>query len=405
MDDLEDLFVLGLRERLVALGEPGEALHPRPALAVLREHHPERSIVELHPCLAHRAKEDRLFLLVVRSVCEPAEDGDERREVSPRRPGRRPRRVSLEGVEDALDLSMLGDEIFEEPHVDGVPLRAREAHGICHAKGDRLPLMRALLFFAGFGLVACAAKPPPPPPPPPPAQAACAEPSKLVALDTADLEKSLAEDPEDRFGWRRAKDGAALEMQGRSYSIEAGTNDLVAMVGTKPQWRGPGFPITSGQLYVIGTQDGAVAGRGHTHGGLDLFLADTGLSMGKFGAKVVVAKGGAYVLDPPTLAHGTKTYVHSDVTLVLPGGNPKQVVSWENSLEPDNQAFGAAICSSGAIFAVSHPKESLTIHRASDMAVLATYPKPAAGVPAFTRSGRYVVVRDKASATIYQLLR
>ena len=268
--------------------------------------------------------------------------------------------------------------------------------------------MRALLLSAGLlsvGLVACAGKPPPPPPPPPPSKAACEEPSKLVALETADLEKALAEDPEDRFAWRRPKDGTALEMQGRSYSIETGTNDLVAMVGQKPQWRGPGFPITSGQLYVVGTQDGAVAGRGHTHGGLDLYLADTGLSIGKVGSKAVVAKGGAYVLDPPTLAHGTKTYLHFDVTLIVPGADPKPVVSWENALEPDNHAFGAAICATGAVFVVSHPKESLTIHRASDLATLATYPKPAAGAPAFTRSGRYVVVRDKASATIYQLMR
>ena len=62
------------------------------------------------------------------------------------------------------------------------------------------------------------------------------------------------------------------------------------------------------------------------------------------------------------------------------------------------EPFTAGICATGQTFALASPDGELVVYRAKDLKRAAAIGHPGPGVPAFSRSGRLLVLRDRGGS-------
>jgi hypothetical protein len=252
------------------------------------------------------------------------------------------------------------------------------------------------------------------PPGPAPENGACAEPRALVLLGAAEGAAALTADPLAPPVLQRDEDTETLHLGDRVLSLEYGKDDLsiVAREGNRELWRAHHDMIAGGVLGLFATASGAVIGLGYSRGGVELFDAGTGASLGEGERDLVVSPDARFAIDVPAIGWGTERFDRADVRhldLVSHGSRPIEKLPLAVDQDYDDffavPVFGAGVCPTGALYAISFPGAEVSIHRASDDAVLASAPNAPPGTPTFSASGHLVAVgkRDEPTAAVYRL--
>jgi hypothetical protein len=237
------------------------------------------------------------------------------------------------------------------------------------------------------------------------ATARCPSPSAIVEVEGDEARAILASDPvEVPPNWRIADEGSSISANdGRTYSLEAGGpasipvfNDVVARKGGKRLWEAPGFGVAGGAFSIALSPRDSIVARSYSRGMTDLFDAADGHAIGNVGNASVVAPNDAYVVDVPTILFGIESLTHPEVEIVRPHGARQAIAH----VQSESDRVAAAICGTGDTFALAWASGPVEIFRGDDAARVAGFEKAGpTGSPAFTRSGRALVLRGGDDGT------
>jgi hypothetical protein len=196
----------------------------------------------------------------------------------------------------------------------------------------------------------------------------------------------------------------------RTYTLEGDyTNELVARDGSKVLWSVAGYPVAGGIFGVGLSWSGRVVSRSYSRGNSEIFDARSGARYAEVGRDVVVDPTDSYAVDPPTMQWFANHFDRAEVRKLSLARAPATARTVARlpidprkdyaSANPDeNPEFGVAICATGALYVVSHANAELALYRASDDAKLASVRHPPSGRPAFTRSGRFVLIHGASGS-------
>ncbi len=234
--------------------------------------------------------------------------------------------------------------------------------------------------------------------PDPPPAVTCAEPTALAPV-------ANVSDPESELAWRRGEDPSSIKDGAREYAITA-EGAITAREAGKELWRVEAQPVAGGAFGLMLSPAGRVVVRQFSRGGLELFDVNDGRLLRKVGA-AVPSPDDRFVLELPRVPFALEAWDHDDVRYVpLDPARPVQSIVKLPLKQGEHAEFGAAVCSTGTLIAVSFATTELAIYRTSDLQRLAAASSPGPGVPVFTRSGRYVVLREKDKPrAIFELVR
>lgn len=234
----------------------------------------------------------------------------------------------------------------------------------------------------------------------------CVEPTTLSPVLEGRVAEILANDPEAAPAWRRGKDDhLTIAHDARVYSMSL-EGSIAATEGGKPLWKVPEVQVAGGAFGLMLSPKGSVVVRQFSRGGLELFDANDGRRLREVGA-AEPSPDDRFVLELPRIPFGLEAWDHDDVRYVpLDPKLPVQSIVKLPLKTGEYPQFGATVCATGALFAVSFPTTALAVYRTSDLQRLASLPTPGPGVPAFTRSGRYLVLREHDNVrAMFELVR
>ena len=249
--------------------------------------------------------------------------------------------------------------------------------------------------------------------------AGCVEPKALKAHAVSEAAAILAADPLDpERPWSLPDDAThQVAANGITYAIadmdtEAGIalGAIDAKKGGAPLFHVDGLQVAGGSVSVALSPKGTLLARTYSRHGDELFDAATGKTVGTAGTGgYALSPDESYAVVAPWLGAFTDQPVSTDLVVRRLGAVPttKVIASWKSLVHAGDapSSFGVAICPSGKIFAASHPMGELSIHRADDLAKVASSSKPPKGKPAFTRSGKWIViVNDAANVGLFELV-
>jgi len=261
--------------------------------------------------------------------------------------------------------------------------------------------MHALLLAVTILPAACAQPRRPISPP-----ATCAEPKTISSVPNEKLREILASDPEANPQWRRGTDDHLAINDGlRSYSMSL-EGAITATEKGKLLWKTAEVQVAGGGFDLMLSPRGRVVVRLFSRGGLELFDANDGHLLRNVGA-ATPSPDDRFVLELPRIPFGLDAWDHDDVRFVpLDPKEPVRTIVRLPLKQGDDSEFGATVCGTGGLIAVSFATTELSVYRASDLRKLATVPSPGPGAPVFTRSGRYLVLRENEKPrAMFELVR
>jgi len=222
----------------------------------------------------------------------------------------------------------------------------------------------------------------------------CAEPVEILRAPNEKIEELSKSDPPLPNEWRRGTgdDHLRIDDGTRTYTMSM----MGAISVTEKEltlWTVPEMPVAGGGFDLMLSPKGSFVVRLYSRGGLELFDAKNGHRLQTIGTGVP-SPDDSFVIDLPTIPFGLSEWNHRDVRFVPmdPSKPARRLVELplQNSVYP---AFGAAICRTGTIFAISFPTTELAVYRTSNLQKLASIENPGEGKPEFTRSGRQILLR------------
>lgn len=253
----------------------------------------------------------------------------------------------------------------------------------------------------------------------------CFEPRAIVRRDDlAGAGALLAGDPltASTMHHEPGDDDVVVHFGPRTYRLaDDDPCTVVAVNGEVELWRRPNPDVTHQVIDLSISPAGGVLVATFM-GQFPVRLVDTGTGrvlLADAEPNLLFAPGDAFALEVPQpdvlMDEAAQTYDTHDVVL-LELSNPivRHTVAtlplteeWDaEGYPPWGSTYGAEICSTGATFVVSFPTTELAVYRAKDRAQLAAIASPGAGMPVFSRSGRFVALRDEEQkiTALFELL-
>lgn len=216
----------------------------------------------------------------------------------------------------------------------------------------------------------------------------CPEPTKIERVDAAP-------EPAAPVKWVRGagEDHLVVSDGARRYTMSL-EGALAATSEGKIVWNVAAMEVAGGGFDVMLSPKGSFVARYYSRGGIELFDAADGKLLRKVGV-AFPSPDDRFVIEVPRVPFGLDAWDHHDVRYVPM--DPKEPVRSIVTLpDKDVPAVAADVCASGSLIAISYVKE-LSIYRTTDLTKLASFANPGEGAPAFTKSGRYVVLGEKTA--------